>query len=93
MLVKPGGDNVISLAPAFIRPQDGAQQQGGELTAAKRWLTAHGGACGRLKAILLGDDRSCHEPFGRAWPSQGLTFILVGKPDSHPATSAWMAGL
>lgn len=36
VLVKPGGDKVIPLAPAFIRPQDGAQQQDGEINAAKR---------------------------------------------------------
>ena len=42
VLVKPGLDKVIPLAPEFVRPQDGAQQQDGELNAAKRWLAESG---------------------------------------------------
>ena len=77
VLVKPGCDQVIPLAPAFIRPQDGAQKQDCELNAAKRWLVAHGEECARLKAIILGDDLYCHEPFCRAVQAQGIDFILV----------------
>jgi hypothetical protein len=90
VLVKPGGDKVIPLAPEFIRPQDGAEKQDCEINAAKRWLAAHGGECARLKAIILGDDLYCHEPFCRALQSLGLDFILVCKPDSHPVTYEWV---
>jgi len=93
VLVKPGCDKVIPLAPAFIRPQDGAQKQDCELNAAKRWLVAHGEECARLKAIILGDDLYCHEPFCRAVQAQGIDFILVCKPDSHPVTAEWVADL
>ena len=93
VLVKPGCDQVIPLAPAFIRPQDGAQKQDCELNAAKRWLVAHGEECARLKAIILGDDLYCHEPFCRAVQAQGIDFILVCKPDSHPVTAEWVADL
>ena len=93
VLVKPGCDKVIPLAPAFIRPQDGAQKQDCELNTAKRWLAAHGEECARLKAIILGDDLYCHEPFCRAVQAQGLDFILVCKPDSHPVTYEWVADL
>ncbi len=90
VLVKPGCDKVIPLAPEFIRPQDGAQQQDGEINAAQRWLAAHGGECGRLKATILGADRYCHAPFCRALPSLGLDFILVCKPDAPPVTYEWV---
>jgi hypothetical protein len=87
VLVKPGCDKVIPLARAFIRPQDG------EINAAKRWLGAHGRECARLKAIILGDDLYGHGPFCRAVQAQGLDFILVCKPDSHPVTAEWVADL
>lgn len=93
VLVKPGCDKVIPLAPAFIRPQDGAQKQDCEIHAAKRWLAAHGEECRRLKTIILGDDLYCHEPFCRALPSLGLDFILVCQPGSHPVTYEWVADL
>jgi hypothetical protein len=38
VLVKPGLDKVIPLAPEFIQPQDGAAKQDCELNAAKRWF-------------------------------------------------------
>ena len=42
VLVKPGLDKVIPLAPEFVRPQDGVAKQDCELNAAKRWLAAWG---------------------------------------------------
>ena len=44
VLVKPGCDKVIPLAPEFVSPQDGAAKQDCELNAAKRWLAATGAA-------------------------------------------------
>ncbi len=63
VLVKPGCDKVIALAPEFVAPQDGAAKQDCELAAAKRWLAAHGEGFARLKMTVLGDDLYCHEPF------------------------------
>ncbi len=80
VLVKPGGDKVIALAPEFVTPQDGAAKQDGEINAAKRGLAAHGAALARLKTTVLGDDLYGHEPFGRELLAQGLDFILVCKP-------------
>ena len=90
VLVKPGGDKVIALAPEFVTPQDGAAKQDCELTAAKRWLAAHGAAVARLKTTVLGDDLYCHEPFCRLLLDEGLAFILVCKPDSHATTYEWL---
>jgi hypothetical protein len=42
VLVKPGVDKVIPLAPAYVRPQEGAEKQDCELNAAKRGLAPWG---------------------------------------------------
>jgi hypothetical protein len=93
VLVKPGSDQVIALAPEFIRPQDGAQKQDCELTAAKRWLVKHGAHASRLNTTVLGDDLYCHEPFCRTLQSLELGFILVCKPASHATLYDWVAHL
>jgi hypothetical protein len=93
VLVKPGCERVIPLAPEFVTPQDGNEKQDCELAAAKRWLAAHGEAYGRLHTTVLGDDLYCHEPYCLALRSYGLRFVLVCKPDSHPATYAWLGYL
>ena len=90
VLVKPGCDKVIPLAPEFVTPQDGNGKQDCELNAAKRWLAAHGEAYGRLNTTVLGDDLYCHEPYCLVLRSYGLRFVLVCKPDSHPATYEWL---
>jgi hypothetical protein len=51
MLVAPGHDKVIPLEPAFIVPQDGAQKQDCEPTAAKHWLAANGPRYAALDAV------------------------------------------
>jgi hypothetical protein len=93
VLVKPGCDKVIALAPEFVTPQDGAAKQDCELNAAKRWLAAHGTAFARLKTTVLGDDLYCHEPFCRELLAWGLGFILVCKPDSHATAYEWLEHL
>jgi hypothetical protein len=89
VLVKPGLDKVIPLAPEFVRPQDGAEKQDCELNAAKRWLADCGGDYSPLGVTLLGDDLYCHEPFCRDALNRGFNFILVCKPASHPIVSEW----
>jgi hypothetical protein len=83
VLVKPGIDKVISLAPEFISPQDGCEKQDCELKASLRWLERWGGRYAELGATVLGDDLYCHEPFCRTLLSKQFEFILVCKPDSH----------
>ena len=90
VLVKPGLDKVVPLAPAYVRPQDGAEKQDGELNAAKRWLATWGAHYRLLDLTLLGDDLYCHEPFGRDVLQQGMGFILVCKPDSHATVYEWL---
>jgi hypothetical protein len=93
VLVKPGMDKVIALAPEFTAPQDGAAKQDCELAAAKRWLAAHGAELAWLKTTVLGDDLYCHEPFCRELLALALGFILVCKPASHPIVYEWLEHL
>jgi len=90
VLVKPGLDKVIPLIPEFVCPQDGAEKQDCELNAAKRWLADCGDDYSPLKVTVLGDDLYCHEPFCRAVLKQGMDFILVCQPASHPIVSEWL---
>jgi hypothetical protein len=90
VLVKPGLDKVIALAPEFIRPQDGSQKQDCELNAAKRWLASWGPSYARWGVTLLGDDLYCHQPFCLAVLAQGMHFIVVCKPQSHALLYEWV---
>src|SRR5918997_1730851 len=90
VVVKPGCDKVIPLAPEFVRPQDGQAKQDGEINAAKRWLGRWGSEYASLGVTVLGDDLYCHEPFCRELVAQGFGFILVCKPQSHPLLYEWV---
>lgn len=43
VLVAPGNPDVMALAPEFITPQDGHEQQDGEQVAATRWMERQAG--------------------------------------------------
>jgi hypothetical protein len=90
VLVKADQSKVVALAPEFITPQDGQTKQDCELNAAYRWLLRHGPRWGQYGAVVLGDDLYCHQPFCQALRAQGLDFVLVCKPDSHPTTVEWL---
>jgi hypothetical protein len=93
VLVKPGSDKVIPLAPEFVRPQDGHEKQDCEINASLRWLESRGSQYAALGTTVLGDDLYCHEPFCRALLAKGLEFILVCKPDSHKTLYEWVDDL
>lgn len=93
VLVKPGSDKVISLAPEFVCPQDGHEKQDCEINASLRWLERHGSQFTALGTTVLGDDLYCHEPFCRALLDKRFEFILVCKPDSHKTLYEWVDDL
>lgn len=93
VLVKPGSDMVISLAPEFIHPQDGHAKQDCEINASLRWLESRGNQFAALGVTVLGDDLYCHEPFCRALRAKEFEFILVCKPDSHKTLYEWVDDL
>ena len=93
VLVKPGHEQVISLAPEFVSPQDGHKKQDCEINASHRWLESYGSQYAALKTTVIGDDLYCHEPFCRTLLIKGLEFILICKPDSHKVLYEWVDDL
>jgi hypothetical protein len=92
-LVAPGHDKVIPLEPEFIVPQDGAEKQDCETTAAKRWLAAHGRHYAARGAVFLGDDLFSRQPLCEAALEVGGHFIFVCKPSSHPLIQEYLTAI
>jgi hypothetical protein len=90
VLVAPGHEHAIPLRPEFITPQDGHTKQDCEIAASKRWLEKNSGQYAPRRAILLGDDLYCHQPFCRQTVLHGFDFIFVCKPDSHTTLYNWV---
>jgi hypothetical protein len=88
VIVQSGNPQVIALEPEFIMPQDGQEKQDCEIEAGKRWVSKHGEFYAKQGVTLLGDDLFSRQPFCQALKDQKLHFILVCKPDSHPALYA-----
>lgn len=93
VLVAPDKEVVISLAPEFIMPQDGAEKQDCELNAAKRLVDRQGRRLAQAGVTLLGDDIFCHQPFCQQVVDAGLFFLFVCKPDSHETLYEWIEAL
>lgn len=83
VIVHPGHEQVITLEPEFIVPQDGHEKQDCETQAAKRWVEKHGDFYAKREVTLLGDDLFSRQPFCQALKDKHLHFILVCKPESH----------
>ncbi len=83
VIVKPGINQVISLIPEFITPQDGHEKQDCENAAAKRWLSTYGPTLKPLGITITGDDLYSRQPLCQAILDEGLDFILVCKEESH----------
>ena len=60
--------------PVFIAPQDGAEKQEYERSAAKRWLAVHGGQLKAERPIYLGDDLFACQPIADAIRARVVTF-------------------
>jgi hypothetical protein len=90
VLVTPESNQVIALEPEFIVPQDGHDKQDCEQAAAKRWIQRNAHWSVLAQATILGDDLYCKQPFCELLLELGLNFILVCKPDSHPALYEWI---
>lgn len=90
VLVAPGIEHVISLAPSFIQPQDGAQKQDSETAAAKRWIHRHIPDFEGAKITLLGDDLYSRQPMIETCLDHHCNFIFVCLPTSHSELYEWV---
>ena len=93
VVVAPNQPHALVLAPEFITPQEGHDQQDCEPAAAKRWITQYAPAFTPNTVTILGDDLYCKQPFCEVLRAQHLNFILVCKPDSHPTVYEWVDSL
>lgn len=91
-MVAPGHTQVLPLPPEFIAPQDGAEKQDCERSAAKRWLAQHGPTVAHLRPIYLGDDLFACQPITAAIQQTGGNFILTCKPSSHQTITEYLQG-
>jgi hypothetical protein len=91
VLVAPGKEQVIALAPEFVVKQDGSEKQDCELAAACRWLDSWSARYAAWRITLLGDDLYCHQPFCERALSAGFAFLFTCKPDSHNTLYEWVA--
>ncbi len=85
VIAQPGNEHVLPLAPEYILPQDGKEKQDCEIEAAKRWVTENGDFFSQYGVTVMGDDLFSRQPFVQKLKEKHLRFILVCKPDSHPA--------
>lgn len=90
VLVCPGIEHVISLAPEFIYPQDGIEKQDSETAAAKRWIKHHAQGFDGAKITVLGDDLYSRQPMVETCLEDELNFIFVCLPSSHPELYEWV---
>ncbi len=77
VIVAPGHENVLPLAPEFISPQDGNKKQDSEQAAAKRWLKVHAVKFPEVDVTLLGDDLYSRQPMCELALEQGFNFIFT----------------
>jgi hypothetical protein len=91
-IVAPGHQHVLPLPPEFIAPQDGAEKQDCERSAAKRWLARHAPTVAHLRPIFLGDDLFACQPIAAAIQQAGGAFILTCKPSSHQTITEYLHG-
>ena len=91
-VVAPGHAMALPLMPEFIAPQDGAEKQDCERSAAKRWLASHGERLKDLRLVYLGDDLFACQPVAEVIQGAGGDFLLTAKPSSHKALYDFMQG-
>ena len=90
VIVAPGHENVLALAPEFITPQDGYEKQDSEQAAAKRWLKAHAAEFSVVDMTVLGDDLYSRQPMCELVLQQGFNFIFTCLPESHSTLYDWL---
>jgi hypothetical protein len=93
VILAPGQENVITLPPQFVEPQDGHEKQDSELAASARWLERWGEHYGAWGITYLGDDLYCHQPHCCRVLAQHAHFIFNCKPDSHTTLYEWVDDL
>lgn len=90
VIVTPGNNQVISIEPQFIEPQDGETKQDCENAAGKRWLRGAGLSYVEHGVTILGDDLYCNQPMCELLLEHRYNFILTCKYSSHKYLAEWI---
>jgi hypothetical protein len=90
--VAPGHSKVVPLFPEFIAPQDGAEKQDRERTAAKRWHARHADRLRALRPVYPGDDLFACQSIVSMLMDAGDDFIFTCKQISHRALYDFIDG-
>ncbi len=90
VIVAPDQEQVISLPPEFITPQDGHDKQDCEQNAAKRWIEQYAPLFNHQDVTLLGDDLFSHQPTCECCLKHQFNFLFVCLPESHKSLYAWV---
>jgi hypothetical protein len=93
VIVAPGHEQVISLPPEFVTPQDGHDKQDCEIAAAKRWLNAYLCHFDPGRVTLLGDDLYGHQPMCELALAKGVHYLFTCLPQSHASLYEWLTFL
>ncbi len=90
VIVAPNQEQVVSLDPEFISPQDGHDKQDCEVAAAKRWIMRHTHLFDAGGVTLLGDDLYSRQPMCELAVEQAFHYIFVCLPESHSGLYDWL---
>ncbi|MDP2981177.1 MAG: transposase family protein, partial [Candidatus Omnitrophota bacterium] len=93
VIIKPGLKQVIPFSPEGIQNSDGQKKQDCEINAAKRALQMIRKQHPKLKMIIVADGLYSKQPFVDLLKEQGMSFILVAKPDDHKILFQWVLEL
>jgi hypothetical protein len=77
VIAAPNCEQVISLPPEFVTPQDGHEKQDCETAAAKRWISKHRHLFQGQAITLLGDDLYSRQPMGQHCLDAEINFIFT----------------
>ena len=83
VIAAPNYEQVISLPPEFVTPQDGHEKQDCETAAAKRWISKHSHLFQGQAITLLGDDLYSRQPMCQHCLDASMNFIFTCLPSSH----------
>jgi hypothetical protein len=89
-LMHPDMKQVIPLAPEAVRNTDGSEKQDCEIKAGKRLLRKLRKSHPKLKITIVGDSLYSKQPFIEEVGAEGMSYILVAKPDDHKILMEWV---
>ena len=89
-MMHPGKRQVIPLAPEAVKNIDGTEKQDCEVEAGKRLIKKIRRAHPKLNIIIVADSLYSKQPFIESLKREGMSCILVAKPEDHKMLMEWV---